>query len=129
MNFELQNTNLCLGRVLEDRTTRVEIENKRLQDMLTSSWRPRHKDVDWSKSKEEENRHRDDFLMDFENSCLAYFGDNFPTGPQCHTNKEWTTSFKRQVYPHHSDVDWSEYVAWVSHGGGDERFTPFEEGR
>ena len=27
-----------------------------------------------------------------------------------------------QVYPHHSDVDWEEYVDWVSNGGGDEYF-------
>ena len=33
---------------------------------------------------------------------------------------------KMQVYPHHSDVDWEEYTAWVKAGGGDEYF--FEGG-
>ena len=31
------------------------------------------------------------------------------------------------VYPHHSDVDWQEYVDWVSLGFGDEWFQE-EEG-
>ena len=29
---------------------------------------------------------------------------------------------QRQVYPHHSDIDWDEYAKWVSSGFGDEFF-------
>ena len=36
-----------------------------------------------------------------------------------HENEEWAEFMKKQVCPHHSDVDWDEHVAWVSHGGGD----------
>ena len=35
---------------------------------------------------------------------------------------KWAEFMKCQVYPHHTDVDWEEYVAWVSHGGGDDCF-------
>ena len=29
---------------------------------------------------------------------------------------------KKNVYPHHSDVTWHQYVTWISEGGGDEWF-------
>ena len=34
----------------------------------------------------------------------------------------WAEHMKMKVYPHHSDVDWDEYVEWMSHGGGDEYY-------
>ena len=34
---------------------------------------------------------------------------------------------KSQVYPHHSDVDWEEYVEWVENRGGSEWFQEEEE--
>ena len=67
----------------------------------------------------------DAFLMDFENACLV---DNWnssvphPVGPKRHEHKEWAKMIKSQVYPHHSDVDWEDYVEWVENGGGAEWF-------
>ena len=69
---------------------------------------------------------RDDFMMDFENCCLAYNWDcrkkEHPKGPKRHEDSEWASMIKSKVYPHHSDIDWAEYVEWVSNGGGDEYF-------
>ena len=71
---------------------------------------------------------RDNFMMDFENSCLSENWDDankqHPTGILRHADAEWATMIKSQVYPHHSDVDWQEYCEWVFHGGGDECFRP-----
>lgn len=66
------------------------------------------------------------FLMDFENSCLANFPRPHPRGSKRYEDPEWAEMIKSQVYPNHSDVDWYEYVEWVSQGGGDEWFQ--EEG-
>ena len=52
--------------------------DKRLPGMLTTTWRQRHKDIDWSKRRDEENKHLDNFLMDFENNCLEDFGKEYP---------------------------------------------------
>ena len=100
-----------------------------MNDRMTASWRPRHKDIDWQ-SRSEENTHKDNFLMDFENECLVHFQQDrqgadtpYPKGPERYKDKEWAKFIKTQVYPHHSDVDWSEYVAWVKAGQGDEWFT------
>ena len=104
-------------------------ENDRLQNMLSTCLRPRHKDINWVKDVFDGEQHsRDCSLMDFETSCLEDFqklhpGEETPTGPERHKNKEWAAFIKRHVHPHHSDVDWSEYVAWVQQGGGDEWFT------
>ena len=67
---------------------------------------------------------RDDFLMDLENEILREWDarKDIPTGPRRYENAEWAELVKRNVYPHHSDVDWHEYVEWVSRGGGDEWF-------
>ena len=68
----------------------------------------------------------DTFLMDFENACLASHWDSsvmpHPRGNQRYEHSEWAAMIKRQVFPHHSDVDWSDYVEWVQNGGGDEWF-------
>ncbi len=84
---------------------------------------------------------RDNFFMDFENSCLEcnwhtqpqpfdspfdslsfYWNKPHPKGPKRHEDPEWAAMIQSQVYPHHSDVDWEEYVEWVENGGGDEWF-------
>ena len=67
---------------------------------------------------------REDFLMDFENSLLEDWDarNGIPTGPCRFEKAEWAELVKRNVYPNHSDVDWDEYVEWVSSGGGDEWF-------
>ena len=67
----------------------------------------------------------DSFMMDFENDCLRQWDNSqaeFPKGPDRWKHPEWAKHIKTQVYPHHSDVDWHEYVAWVSADGGDEWF-------
>ena len=45
-----------------------------------------------------------------------------PTGPRRFEKADWAEVIKRNVYPHSSEVDWDEYVEWVSQGGGDEWF-------
>ncbi len=69
---------------------------------------------------------RDNFMMDFENSCLSQNWDNakrqHPTGILRHADAEWAAMIKKQLYPNHSDVDWDEYCEWVFNGGGDEWF-------
>ena len=71
---------------------------------------------------------REDFLMDFENSLLEDWDNGIPTGPRRFEEAEWAELVKRNVYPNHSDVDWDEYVEWVSSGGGDEWFVASVEG-
>ena len=74
---------------------------------------------------------RDAFMMDFENACLAdkwrFFSKGpHPTGKKRYEDPAWAAMIESNVYPHHSDVDWQEYVDWVSRGLGDEWFQ--EEG-
>ncbi len=66
---------------------------------------------------------RDAFLMDFENALLRYWRSQaIPKGPRRHEHTDWAELVKSNVYPHHSDIDWAEYVDWVENGGGDEWF-------
>ena len=67
------------------------------------------------------------FYMDFENACLSDFGGEHPKGPDRHKDPAWAAHIKAQVFPYHSDVDWEEYVEWVSGGGGDEVFHEEED--
>ena len=60
--------------------------------------------------------------MDFENASLVEWWASCPTGPNRYADPAWAEFIKAQVYPHHSDVDWSEYVAWVEAGFGDDYF-------
>ena len=80
--------------------------------------RPRKREFKWDIST-------DSFMMDFENSCLEHHWDSNvapPKGPKRFLDKRWAEMIKSQVYPNHSDVDWYEYVDWVSRGGGDDWF-------
>ena len=76
----------------------------------------------------ESRQGREDFPMDFENDVLRRWDarKGIPRGPRRFEKAEWAELIKRNVYPNHSDVDWYEYVEWVSAGGGDEFF--MEEG-
>ncbi len=67
---------------------------------------------------------RDAFLMDFENDVLRCWDarKDIPRGTRRFEKQEWAALIMSQVFPHHSDVDWEEYVEWVSQGGGDEWF-------
>ena len=78
--------------------------------------RPRKREFKWDTI--------DTFLMDFENACLNNWDNSIahPKGPTRHLDKAWAEMIQSQVYPHHSDVDWYEYVGWVTRGGGDEWF-------
>ena len=66
------------------------------------------------------------FMMDFENACLSQNWDSgikpHPKGNKRYEDPEWAAMVESNVYPHHSDVDWHEYVDWVSRGFGDEWF-------
>ena len=63
-------------------------------------------------------------MMDFENACLSQNWDSsaHPRGPKRFQDAQWAKMIRGQVYPHNTDVDWFEYVAWVVRGGGDEWF-------
>ena len=69
---------------------------------------------------------RDSFITDFENACLASHWDSsvipHPRGNRRYEHQEWAEMIQSHVYPHHSDIDWFEYLEWVQHGGGDECF-------
>ena len=67
---------------------------------------------------------RDAFMCDFENDVLRCWDarQGIPRGPSRFENHEWAALIMSQVFPHHSDVDWQEYVEWVSQGDGDEWF-------
>ena len=79
--------------------------------------RPEHRDAGYKVQSSLEN-----FMMDFENECLGEFGGEHPKGPDRHKDPAWAAHIKERVYPHHSDVDWEEYVEWIQSGGGDEWF-------
>ena len=72
----------------------------------------------------------DCFMMDFENAALEGIyneplfmcAKHAPKGKKCFEIDWWAAEIKKHVYPRHSDVDWYEYVEWVSSGGGDEWF-------
>ena len=69
---------------------------------------------------------RNNFMMDFENACLSHNWDirikPYPKGKTRHKNTDWAKMITSQVYPHHSDVDFCEYVDWVTRGYGDDCF-------
>ena len=75
---------------------------------------------------------RDNFMMDFENACLSSHWDSskrpHPKGPKRHEDQEWAAMIQSQVYPHHSDVDWEEYVEWSSVHGDEWFQEPFCNG-
>ena len=48
-------------------------------------------------------------------------------GPNRYKDLDWAGMIEFQVYPHHSDVDWEEYVEWVSRRYGDEWFQTIGE--
>ena len=72
---------------------------------------------------------QDDFMMDFENAVLQDWNHTWweeprliPKGVNRWKDKEWASLIQKNVYPHHSDVNWHQYVTWVSEGGGDQWF-------
>ena len=72
---------------------------------------------------------RDAFMMDFENECLKDWDarKGMPRGPRRFEKADWAALVQRNVYPNHLDVDWDEYVDFVSQGGGDEWFMEEDE--
>ena len=74
--------------------------------------RPRHRSFDICNN----------FMLDFENSLLSEWSGAVPQGPRRFEVEAWAALVKRNVFPHHSDVDWDEYCDWVRRGGGDEWF-------
>ena len=88
----------------------------------------RHRHID---TYELMTREMKDFLMDFENACLSQDWDSskreHPKGPDRYKDPEWAAMIQSQVYPHHSDLDWIEYVAFCENGGGDEWFQEEDE--
>ena len=51
--------------------------------------------------------------MDCENAVLEDWGSSkraHPKGPKRYEDPEWAELIKKSVYPHHSDVDWAEFL-------------------
>ena len=71
-----------------------------------------------------------EFMMDFENSCLADWHSGFhPLGPKRHLDHDWAAFIQSRVFPFSSEIDWLEYCNWVENGYGDEWFQEDEEER
>ena len=90
---------------------------------MTSTLMPPHRPNKGYRYTLNSDRDHNNFMMDFENACLSqnWAGDP-PTGIKRYENPEWAKMIQSQVYPHHSDIDWYEYVEWVENGGGEEWF-------
>ena len=75
-----------------------------------------------NREEKERRKHRNNFMMDFENSALARWDSSqgIPTGPARYEHHVWATHM--QEYLQDSDECWEEYVAWVQSGWGDEWF-------
>ena len=67
-------------------------------------------------------KERDVFFCDLENAVLRDFHGDTPTGPQRYLNPDWAALMKKNLYPFHSDADWSEYIEFCENGGGDDHF-------
>ena len=67
-------------------------------------------------------KERDVFFCDLENAVLRDFRGDIPKGPQRYLNPDWAALMKKNLYPFHSDADWSEYIEFCEDGGGDEWF-------
>ena len=70
--------------------------------------------------KENFDKHRNNFLMDFENSYLHEW-DSFeqhPTGPRRFEHPRWGV-IMREACEAHSDVTFEEYCQWCLAGFGD----------
>ena len=105
---------------------KLQIEHLRVQ-ILQNMGLPPHRPNKGYRFKVSD---RDAFFMDFENACLRDNWDNsipFPTGPKRFENSEWAKMIQSQVYPHHSDIDWYEYVEYCQLGLGDEWFQEEEQ--
>ena len=76
-----------------------------------------------------DDRHRNNFMLDLENSILSEWDarQGVPQGPRRFEVEAWAALVKRNMFPHHSDVDWDEYCDWVRKGGGDEWFHEEDE--
>ena len=100
--------------------------------MIEPMRRPNFRDAGYYYDNQLEN-----FLMDFENACLEDFRGAHPIGRERYKHPAWAAHIKANVFPYHSDIDWLEYVEWVSNGGGDDWFqdeeddiqTPVRQGR
>ena len=88
---------------MQTKLVKARVRVKELEDMLVNSWRPQHQHINWHQDGfQDENTHKDSFLMDFENSCITdfnskYLGQEHPTGPERHKNKQWAAIIKGQV--------------------------------
>ena len=73
--------------------------------------------------KENFNKHRNDFLMDSENSYLHEWDSTepYPLGPRRFEHPRWG-SIMRQAGEARSDVTFEEYCQWCLAGFGDEWF-------
>ena len=73
----------------------------------------------------EKRRHHNNFMMDFENYVLAQWDSRqgIPTGLRRYENEAWAELMRSNL--EYSDTTWEAYVEWVSQGGGDEYFRPW----
>ena len=98
-------------KVLEEKNRDRETAGMASEDRPSIIRNPRHRTAPF-------DRDYDNFLMDFENACVEEYGRAPPRGRRRFDDEGWAQYMKRQMYPN-SDLDWEEYMEWVSAGGGD----------
>ena len=105
---------------------KLQIEDLRAQILQNMGMPPRRPNKGYRQTLNSD-RGRRNFMMDFENACLQNWAGLPPTGPKRYENPEWAKWIQSQCYPHHSDIDWYEYVEFCQLGGGDEWFQEEEQ--
>ena len=103
-----------------DRTPQMTRSRESATELMVDQIQPPRRPQRNVPQTREYQRYKNDFLSDFESTCLQYLwvGEP-PKGVTRHEDPEWAEMIQSQVYPHHSDVDWYEYCEWVMGGGGD----------
>ena len=71
-------------------------------------------------AEQERRKHRNNFLMDFENYALEKWSKAAPKGPDRYNEEAWAVHMQDMLVD--ADTTWDEYCSWVRSGHGDEYF-------
>ena len=71
-------------------------------------------------AEKERRKHRNNFMMDFENYALEKWSKSTPKGPDRYKEKAWAEHMQGMLVD--ADTTWDEYCSWVRAGLGDEYF-------